>query len=164
MNTDRVVVDTSLAIKWAVKESDSPSALALLDEWTQHGVLVLAPALIAYEVANALHQQVRKGLLTAGVEVALLARFHSLGVEIEYPDNPTSVAAMSARAVEIARSLGLGASYDTQFLALAEHEDCEYWTADHRFYETARQDHPRVRWLGAYQPPQPQATGPTPTP
>ncbi|HKS71006.1 MAG TPA: type II toxin-antitoxin system VapC family toxin [Ktedonobacterales bacterium] len=164
MRPDIVIVDTSLAVKWVAQEPDSLLALALLSEWSQRAVLLAAPALLAYEVANAIHQKVRSSVLPASAAPAVLANFHATGIAFRLPNNATIAAALSTRALEIARAFGLGATYDTQFLALAEHEDCEYWTADRRFFETARQDHPRVKWLGAYQPPQAQPAGPTPTP
>lgn len=164
MRSDIVIVDTSLAVKWVTQEPDSLLALALLSEWSQRAVLLAAPALLAYEVANAIHQKVRSNVLPASAARAALASFHATRIAFRLPNDPTIAATLSARALEIAQTFGLGATYDTQFLALAEHEDCEYWTADRRFYETVRQDHPRVRWLGTYQPPQPQLSGPTPPP
>lgn len=164
MRTDIVIVDTSLAVKWVVQEPDSAQAVALLAEWAQRVALVAAPALLAYEAANAIHQKVRGGVMPANAVPAALANFYAIGIAFRVPNDPTLAAVLSTRALEIARDYNLGAAYDTQFLALAEHEDCEYWTADRRFYETVRQDHPRVRWLGGYQPPQVQPSGPTSTP
>ncbi len=163
MKSDRVVVDTSLALKWAVQEDDSLSAHALLATWIAQGVSVLAPSLMAYEIANALHQRVRKGDLTPDDAEQALAQLYSTGINFRWPRAAGAAITLSVRALELARALGLGPAYDTQFLALAEREDCEYWTADRRFWETVRLDHPRVRWLGAYQP-QPPSAGPTPSP
>ncbi|HEU5439345.1 MAG TPA: type II toxin-antitoxin system VapC family toxin [Ktedonobacterales bacterium] len=158
MRTDTAIVDTSLAVKWVAREPDSPLAIALLDEWTRRGILVAAPALLAYEIANAIHQKVRAGVILPAAAEGTLATFHAIGITL----HPPADAALSVRALEIARTVGLGAAYDTQFLALAEHEDCEYWTADRRFWETVSARHPHVRWLGAYQPQpaQPPAPGP----
>lgn len=164
MKSDRVVADTSLALKWVVQEDDSAVAHALLADWIGLGVSVLAPSLMAYEIANALYQRVRKGDMTPDDAEQALAQLYSTGINFRWPHAASTAIALSARAIEIARICGLGPAYDTQFLALAEHEDCEYWTADRRFWETVRRDHPRVRWLGVYQPSQPQVSSPTPTP
>lgn len=161
MRSDIVIADTGLAVKWVAHEPDSPLAITLLDEWTQHGTLVAAPALLAYEVANAIHQKVRAGVIPPAAAEATLATFHAIGIAFRLPADPALAAALSARALEIARGYNLGAAYDTQFLALAEHEDCEYWTADRHFWETVSAQHPRVRWLGAYQP---QPAQPPPSP
>lgn len=164
MKPDRVVVDTSLALKWVVQEDDSDIANALLATWIAQGVIVLAPSLMAYEIANAVHQRVRRGDFTPDDAEQAFTQLYSTGINFRWARSASVAAALSARALEIARDYNLGVAYDTQFLALAEHEDCEYWTADRRFFETVRRDHPRVQWLGAYQPPQVQPAGPTPTP
>ena len=62
--SDVVVVDASLALKWVLTEPNSDAATLLLDEWTDAGVAVIAPALFAYEVTNTLHRQVVAGKLT----------------------------------------------------------------------------------------------------
>jgi predicted nucleic acid-binding protein len=59
-----VVVDTSIVFKWVIDESDSNIALALLTEWISRGLEIRAPALIVYEVTNALYQRVRRGELS----------------------------------------------------------------------------------------------------
>lgn len=156
MRSDRVVVDTSLALKWVVQEDDSAAANVLLADWIAQGISVLAPSLMAYEIANALHQRVRKADLTPEDAERALTQLYSTGINFRWPRTASVAIALSVKALEIARAFGLGPAYDTQFLSLAEHEDCEYWTADRRFWETVRRDHPRVRWLGAYQPPQSQ--------
>ena len=37
---------------------------------------------------------------------------------------------------------------NSHYLALAESPDCEFWTADHRFYNHASPGFNRVRWTG----------------
>jgi predicted nucleic acid-binding protein len=56
--------------------------------------------------------------------------------------------AVSVRALAIADQLRQRASYDAQYLALAEHLGCELWTADERFWNAARPAFPQVRWVG----------------
>ena len=59
-----VVVDTSLAIKWILEEPDSDKADILLVEWSKKRKEILVPALLIYEIANALFQNVRNGEIT----------------------------------------------------------------------------------------------------
>jgi len=40
----------------------------------------------------------------------------------------------------------------SRYLALAEREDCEYWTADARLWNAVRGNLPWVHWLGDYRP------------
>ena len=153
MRDDQAIVDTSLAIKWVLAEADSPNAEALLAQWIADKVVVLAPALLAYEVANAVHQRVRSGDMSPDNAEQALRVLHAIGIIFEYPQEPSRAAALSMRAIAIAREFGLGPAYGTQFLALAEQEDCEYWTADKSFWTTVRKRYPRVRSLDEYQPP-----------
>jgi len=54
------------------------------------------------------------------------------------------------RAIELARQFGLPATYDAYYLALAEHEGCELWTADTRMWNSIRGKLTWVRWIGDY--------------
>lgn len=144
MNSDRAVVDSSIAMKWLFSEADSAQAEALLLEWVDRGVVVLAPPLLAYEVANGIHQHVRRGEVALDDVPNLLIKLHSIGLILDNPVN----AGLSTLAIRLAHQFGLGPAYDTQFLALAELQDCEYWTADHNFWMTIHAVYSRVRWLG----------------
>jgi hypothetical protein len=42
--SDVVVVDASLAFKWVLAEPDSHSAIILLNQWTDEGMSIIAPA------------------------------------------------------------------------------------------------------------------------
>ncbi len=73
-----VVVDASVAVKWVLEEPHTSEATALLAEWEEGGVEILAPALLSYEVSNALFKRVRRGELTieeakTGLEAVLAA-------------------------------------------------------------------------------------------
>lgn len=52
-----VIVDTSIVVKWVHDEPDSDIAVALLKEWTSKGTVMLAPALLAYEITNVLYSE-----------------------------------------------------------------------------------------------------------
>jgi len=60
-----------------------------------------------------------------------------------------------ARALELAHRFGQPASYDAHYLALAERERCDVWTADERLWNAVREELPWVHWVGAYRPPSP---------
>ena len=61
-----VVVDASLAVKWLVEEVDSDKAHAALQSWATQDITRIAPYLMPFEVANALHRRVLRGELTVG--------------------------------------------------------------------------------------------------
>lgn len=145
-----VVVDTSVAIKWVIPEPDSATADALVQTWKSQGTTLIAPPLFAYEVANTLHQQVRKGKVSldeARVSLRQLLDPTQGPVLMFSPDLAVNLA-LSMRALELAQQHGLPATYDAHYLALAEREGCAYWTADERLWNAVRARLPWTRWLG----------------
>lgn len=144
-----VVVDASIAIKWTINEPDSGTALALLANWTDSGIEVLAPALLAYEVTNALYRRVRKGDLPVDDARRGLTEVIFKVVEFDFPENSD----FNMRAMELGQQFGLPAAYDSHYLALAESKECELWTADTRLWNSTRGKLAWLRWMGEYSVP-----------
>ena len=143
---DAVVVDTSIAIKWVLQESDSDIAETMLIEWSSNGVVILAPALLTYEVANALYKKARKDEITFEMAKEALTKVLLSGVVLNFSQDSN----LGRRAIELARQFGLPATYDAHYLALAEREGCELWTADTRMWNSIRGKLVWVRWIGDY--------------
>jgi predicted nucleic acid-binding protein len=147
-----VVVDTSLVLKWILKETDSDKAVALLIQWGNEQVEMFAPALLAYEVANILYQDVRKGKYTINVARESLMDVVMKGIVFDF----SADLALSMRAMEFAHRFNLPASYDSHYLALAEREECELWTADRRLQRAVKGQLDWIRTLEDYSPLQDQ--------
>ena len=71
----------------------------------------------------------------------------AMSLDIRYLDPPD----LPLRAFELAARLRRPAAYDAHYLALAEHLECPFWTADERLYNAVRNDFPSIRWLGDVQ-------------
>ena len=134
-----VVVDASLVVKWLVSEVDSDRAARLLLEWARSRVLIVAPVMILTEVSNALHKKIQSQIVNIRDVRRLLDQLSGL-LLVDY-------ISMHERAIKMASILGEQDAYDCHYLALAEHLDCEFWTADRAFYDAARQQFPRVRYI-----------------
>ena len=52
------------------------------------------------------------------------------------------------QALALADALGVPATYDAHYLALAEHLGCELWTDDQRLIRIVATSLPFVRWIG----------------
>jgi predicted nucleic acid-binding protein len=143
-----VVIDSNIALKWVLDEQDSPEALALLTEWVRKRTTLLAPALLAYEAANILFQNVRKDKITFETARNGLKRVILAGIEFDFPYDYR----LSQRAIELANKFNLPATYDAHYLALAERENCELWTADSRMWRAVQDRLPWVRNLSDFQP------------
>lgn len=127
------VVDASIAVKWIVPEALSTKADELL---AREGEL-LAPDLLLVEVANVLWRKtVRTELSPRDADRAftLLMQF---GIDLR-PSAP-----LLGRAMQLARLLNHPV-YDCVYLALAEHEDATFVTADRRLVERAAKRRLRV--------------------
>jgi len=139
-----VVVDASIALKWFIDEEDSEKAFDLLEEWKTQGTLMLAPVLIVYEITNILYQNVRKGNILKDEAAKSLRRLLITGMKFDSGQYST----IGVRAIELAQQYTLKASYDAYYLALAEHEECELWTADTRLWRAVQGKIDWVRNLG----------------
>lgn len=122
-----VVVDCSIAIKWAVAEPDWQRARALLD----YAGPIVAPDLIIAEIGNVVWKKVLRGELVqeqaqkAPSEIA--AGFARLPPSFQFVD----------RAVEIALALRYPV-YDCVYLACGETENALFVTDDHRLIGAVR--------------------------
>jgi len=145
--TDSVVVDASLALKWVLSEVDSNTAITLLQSWNTDNIEIIAPALFTYEATNILYRQVVTNKLSYEEVSKLLTRLLSIGILLNFVQHRE----ISIRAMELAHRFGLHAAYDAHYLALAEHEKCEYWTADSRLCNAVKAKLPWVHQLSEYQ-------------
>ncbi len=146
MKNTLVVVDSSIAISWLLEDPNSDVAQALLDEWIDNEKVILAPALLAYEVTNIIHQNVRRGEVTTERAREILAGFFETEITFDKAQSHNT----SQRALELAYRFSLPATYDAYFLALAEREDCELWTEDKRLKNAVKGKLPWVRSLEDY--------------
>jgi len=148
MNKNTIVIDASVAIKLIVVENDSRIAIDLFEEWGNQNKLIIAPALFIYEITNTLLKKARRGTMTiAEVKVAASAILET-GIEIYWPIDPD----LPVNSLDLAYTHNLPAIYDAHYLALAEHEQCEFWTANERLYNTVKNRLSWVRLMADYRP------------
>jgi predicted nucleic acid-binding protein len=139
-----VCVDANVIIALVTAEHFSRGALALWQEWLTNGYQPCAPLLLRYEITSALHRKALDGRMSHEDAGQALAK--ALACDIRFLD-PVDI---HVRAFDLAALLKRTATYDSHYLALAEHLDCRFWTADERLYNAAKDQFPRIRWLGDY--------------
>ena len=71
--------------------------------------------------------------------LGLLDDFLAFTIEFRNPEW------LHGQALILADAFGLPAAYDAHYLALAEHHECELWTADRRLLRTVGNSLPFVR-------------------
>jgi len=140
-----VVVDASFALKWVISEDYTDVAEKLLDNWESEDRDIIAPHLFAYEVTNILYRKIRakERKITYDEAYSGIERLFSIGVLFRFSEE------MSKDAMKLADKYQLPATYDAHYLALASHENCEFWTADARLWRAVKADLNWVHCLGA---------------
>lgn len=133
-----VVADASLVVKWLLPESGAVAAQTLLAEWLVGGVQPIVPTFLIAEVANVLYREARAGTFPVNLLRDAVREIVEIVGLYDAPLTDT------ARAMEIAAATGQSTPYDALYLALAEREGCELWTADARFPRAAVAQFPQV--------------------
>jgi predicted nucleic acid-binding protein len=124
MKNSPVCVDANLVVALLV-QSDSP-VQRYWQEWIKDQRTLISPALMPFEVVNALHQYWRHNQLPADIVQDLIKVFHSLPLHVQtHPQ-------LHERAASLAREARLAATYDAHYVALAQLFDGELWTLDAR--------------------------------
>jgi predicted nucleic acid-binding protein len=144
-----IVADCSIAIKWIFPEEHSELALALLHEATARGERVVAPPLLLMEFTNAVRQRVRSEGLSHAAAMQAITALLNLPLDIVSLVRETLLEQQIA-ALAIADRYDLPATYDAQYLALAEQLECEFWTADVRLLRRVGAGSSLIRAIGDY--------------
>jgi predicted nucleic acid-binding protein len=138
------VIDANLVAALVLPLPYSDQATQRITAWKRTGVGLLAPLLLEYEMAATLRQAVVARWLTTDVAVEAMGQILALNVQC-FPPTPH----LHEQALRWAHRLGGSKTYDAHYLALAEQEGVELWTADRRLANGARQaGAPWVHWIG----------------
>lgn len=137
MKNSPICVDASLVVALLV-QSDSP-VQRYWQDWFDEGRTLICPALMPFEVVNALHQYWRHNHLPAELVQDLVRIFHSLPIQVQaHPQ-------LHERAASLARQARLAATYDAHYVALAQLVGGELWTLDARLQRCFAEITPIVR-------------------
>ncbi|MBI3929615.1 MAG: type II toxin-antitoxin system VapC family toxin [Armatimonadetes bacterium] len=143
-----VVVDSNLCLASALPLPYSEFASRRLEAWDADGVQLCAPALWGYEVVSAVQKFVAQGILDDLTADRILIDLFAIGV-----DEIDSSVGRHRLALRWAARLGQRVAYDAAYMALADELGVEFWTADRRLAQNARNIGVSwVRWLGEDEP------------
>ncbi len=140
-----LVVDASVAVKWYLPDEDyADQASALLGQFRQGEIKLVAPEQIRYEVPSAITAATRGRAPRLTVEQGWRAieAFLSLDLEIAGEDELVYLA------YGLAHEYGC-AFYDALYLALAQDLDLSFITADGRLYRRVW-ELPAVLWISDF--------------
>lgn len=126
MKNSPICVDASLAVI-LLTEEEGP-VHTRWQQWVDEKRTIICPALLVFEVTNALHQQWRHNLLTSATIEHLLNILSNLPMQVQTHSE------LHTRAALLAQQLSLGATYDAHYVALAQLFGAEFWTLDARLH------------------------------
>jgi predicted nucleic acid-binding protein len=140
----RVVLDANLAVALFLPLSYSAQAREHIAVWDRQGLELLAPTLFEYEINSALHRAAAIGLMTHREARMAMQEAQALAIHCVSPSPELHELAM-----HWAQRLNHHKSYDAQYVALAEQERADFWTADQRLVSRVRRSGVGwVHWIG----------------
>jgi predicted nucleic acid-binding protein len=137
MSTSWVCVDANMVVRLVADPADK-LVRALWAHWAERRQPIAAPALLPYEVTNALYRYQKLGYMTSeSVESALKA---ALALPIRFYADLD----LHEDARRLAERFSLPSAYDAHYLALTEWLSGEFWTIDGRLAHAVQ---PSLSWV-----------------
>lgn len=136
----RVIPDASVVAKCLVPESGTDKARALMLRWTEGGLDLLAPNILAVEIASMLWKRAIRGLLPEDTVRRLYREFEELQVPIWPCDG------LADQALQLALRFQHPV-YGCLYVTLAAATESELVTADEKLWRTFHLAFPGIRLL-----------------
>ncbi len=131
--SNKLVVDSSVAIKWFLPEIGSEAARRILESYQKGETALLAPDLLYAELGNIVWKKCRSQQLEVEEASEILDSLRLIEIS-------TSAAfELMPKAFEIA-SRYQRTVYDSLYLALCEKESAPFVTADERLFNAVRSE------------------------
>ncbi len=137
-----VCVDASLILMLFLPDQYSQRAEALWAQWEREGTTPVGPPLLYVEVPSVLREAVFFGRISPDEGERAFETFCDMAVVVSARRD------LHLRAWALAREYSRPRLYDSIYLAAAQAEDCDLWTADRRLVNAVKR--PWVRWVGDY--------------
>ena len=142
---NKIVVDSSIVIKWFVPEPYSTEARRILNEYQTGELSLRAPDLINAEVGNIVWKKHRFEGLAAEDAQEIIHAFHTL----------IFVLTSTADLLDVAYQLAVNHQrtvYDALYIALSIQEQCQFVTADEKLVNAVRAGYPNIIWVANWHP------------
>ena len=138
-----VVCDASVVLKWYLSDEEhGERALAILEGDAADRLSLLAPALLEFEVANALAIAKKRGRVADDEAIKAMDGFTNLGIGL-YPLSPHF-----PKVLAYCDRYNISA-YDAAYVALADDLNVQLVTADKRLVDSTRKLK-FVKWIGDF--------------
>lgn len=124
----KVILDTSVVIKWFTPEIDNEKARAILKTFYEKEVTIIFPSLLFYELGNVLINK-RISIENIFEIMRKLQGLYSLGLVIE-DIGLSSFRKICQNSIDYSITF-----YDATYITLLQKEDCEFVTADKKLFQ-----------------------------
>ena len=131
---ETAVIDANFGVALVYPLPYSSVCRRQMENWLRQGERIAAPTLWDYEVASALRKQWAQNLLSKELALAGLEQVSRLPVLRLPPERSLILSALLW-----AERLGQIVAYDAQYLALAEHMQAQFWTADRKLHNRCKE-------------------------
>jgi predicted nucleic acid-binding protein len=135
-------VDASLVVAWLLPEELSAKAILLRQQLRSTGEEFIAPGHLVAEVGSTLRKAVYQERVPAEYGDESFESFKLFPIELH------DSRLLMESAWSWAKSLNAPRLYDMYYIALADREGCDLWTADRRLVRLAGKRFSRARWVG----------------
>ena len=136
-----ICVDASVAVSLLMVQ-DHP-VQAIWHAWVKAKRELICPALLPFEVVNAIHQYQRHGRISSLTALQLVGTLNLLPLAVKTP------AQLHERAIHLAVAQGAAATYDAHYVALAALYGAELWTCDRRLATRFAPAYPAIHVIEA---------------
>lgn len=136
-----MILDASVLLHAFLPDEAQPNALAIIREHVAGRLHLRAPALLPYELSNAVWQAERRGRINRDQADRVIEAFSDL--DIEFVPQPLG------EMLPLARQFNLSA-YDAAYLSLAQSSGEGLVTGDQRLYNAVKASLEGVIWIGDY--------------
>jgi predicted nucleic acid-binding protein len=139
-----VCLDANVIVRTLVYGPFSEQATALLSRWSRDRVLLIAPALLSFEVVSTLRRLVYLQAITLEEGEEAFDRFLAFPIRLSHRKSILRLA------WQLAQQFNRSRAYDMTYLALAQINQCDFWTADEKLYNAVHEQLVWVHWIGDY--------------
>jgi predicted nucleic acid-binding protein len=137
-----ICVDASFIVRLLIPDRFSEEAEQLWITWLQAETRIIAPTLILFEASASFRLMVQTKKISQSHGDKVFNDFSRIDI-LTFHDYP-----LRWRAWQLAEEFQQTRTYDMTYVALAEVNKCEFWTADERLYNSVHHRLPWVRWIG----------------
>jgi predicted nucleic acid-binding protein len=140
-----VVVDANILIAFALLDEPlHTQANQILAVWQKTNEALIAPQLFRSEITAVVRKTVYQQRITVEQGRGILSDLLTYKLDFYEDDD------LLREAYELAVRFNRPRAYDSQYMALAQRFNCEFWTSDERLVNSVYPQFQLIRWLGSW--------------